>query len=219
MKGYAAQGFSEFVVALGYKGEIIKDFFINYHQHTRSLTVELGTGSVVPHESDRDDWTVHLLDTGPATLTGGRVKQLLEFIGDRTCMLTYGDGVSDVDFERLLAFHRSHGKAATVTAVRPPARFGNVIFDRDGVVSEFAEKPQVGEGWVNGGFFILEPSVRDYLPPEDTDWEREPLERLAADRQLVAYRHEGFWQSMDTLRDQRYLDQLWQSQQAGWRTW
>jgi glucose-1-phosphate cytidylyltransferase len=219
MHGCAARGLNEFVIALGYRGEVIKEYFLNYRLYSSALTIELRTGNVTLHHEPHDDWTVHLLDTGLTTQTGGRVKQIAEFIGDEPFLLTYGDGVCDIDVRRLIEFHRSHGKLATVTAVRPPARFGNLAIEGQ-VVSVFAEKPQAGEGWINGGFFILEPGVRDYIDSgPDVIWEREPMERLAAEGQLVAYRHEGFWQCMDTLRDVRLLESLWAEGQAPWKVW
>lgn len=218
MKRYAAFGFNEFIVALGYKGEVIKDFFVNYRHRVNSVTVQLATGQVTVHEGDGEDWTVHLLNTGLRTQTGGRVKRVAQFIGNEPFMLTYGDGVANLDFARLLAFHRSHGKLATVTAVRPPARFGGIAFNGD-LVAHFTEKPQIGEGWINGGFFVLEPAVADYIDHDDMIWEREPMERLAAEGQLAAYRHDGFWQCMDTLRDVRLLDSLWQEGTAPWKVW
>lgn len=218
MKIYSAHRFGEFVVALGYKGEEIKDYFVNYRHRSHSLTVRLPDGRVDVHGAGCEDWTVHLLDTGLATNTGGRIRQAAEFIGRKTFLLTYGDGVADVDVDRLLAFHRRHGRLVTVTAVRPPARFGGIVFDGNRV-ARFAEKPQVGEGWINGGFFVIEPGALDYIRDDGTLWEGEPMERLAADNQLVAYRHEGFWQCMDTLRDVRNLEALWQSGKAAWKTW
>lgn len=218
LKCYAAFGMKEFVVGLGYRGEMIKDYFINYRHSVRSLTVKLTTGEVTVHDGESEDWTVHLLDTGLNTQTGGRVKRIAEFIGDEAFMLTYGDGVANVDFNKLLAFHRSHGKLATVTAVRPPARFGGLLFEGS-MVKEFTEKPQIGEGWVNGGFFVLEPGVREYIEGDDTLFELDPLEGLARDGQLAAYRHEHFWQSMDTLRDVRLLESLWSSGRAEWKVW
>jgi glucose-1-phosphate cytidylyltransferase len=218
MKYYAAHGFKEFVVALGYKGEAIKEYFVNYHYRTRSLTVHLKDGTLTMHSGGGEDWTVHLLDTGLQTQTGGRVKKIGRFVGDETFMLTYGDGLSSVDPHRLLEFHRANGKLATVTAVRPPSRFGGIIFNGD-LVARFDEKPQIGEGWINGGFFVLEPKTLDYIEHEHTIFEREPLERLAEDGQLVAYRHEGFWQCMDTLRDVRLLESLWESNKAPWKIW
>jgi glucose-1-phosphate cytidylyltransferase len=217
MKSYAAYGFNEFVIALGYKSEIIKDYFVNFYHHVNSLSVRLASGKVVVHETEAENWTVHLLDTGIETQTGGRLKRAAQFIGPEPFMLTYGDGVCDVNLDCLVDFHRAHGKLATVTAVRPPARFGGLVFDGD-LVTRFEEKPQVGEGWINGGFFILEPQVVDYIDGDASTWEREPLERLAHAGQLAAYRHEGFWQCMDTLRDVRQLESLW-AVQAPWKVW
>ena len=218
MKILSACGFDEFVLALGYKGEAIKDYFINYHYRSRDLTVRLPRGSTEIHGKECENWTVHLLDTGPTTNTGGRLRQAAGFIGCETFMLTYGDGVADINIRGLLEFHRSHGKLVTVTAVRPPARFGGIVFDGD-LVSRFAEKPQVGEGWINGGFFVIEPGALEYIKDDGVLWEGEPMERLAADGQLVAYRHEGFWHCMDTLRDVRDLESLWQSGKAAWKVW
>jgi glucose-1-phosphate cytidylyltransferase len=218
MKLYGHYGFREFYVALGYKGEIIKHYFLNYARLNTSFTVHLGSGDVMRQQPCEEDWTVHLMDTGLHTITGGRVKRLAPQIGQETFMMTYGDGVCNVDLRRLLAFHRRHGKLATVTAVRPPARFGGLVFKGDQVV-QFTEKPQIGEGWINGGFFVLEPAVLEYIKGDETHWEREPLERLAADGQLVAYRHDDFWQCMDTLRDLRLLESLWASDKAPWKVW
>ena len=214
---YAAHGFNEFVVALGYKGEFIKDYFLNYHLRSRSLTVDLGSGRVNPHNGGGEDWLVHLLDTGPTTQTGGRVAQLGRFIGGETFMLTYGDGVSNIDIRALLDFHRSHGKLVTITAVRPPARFGQMIFDGQRV-TRFEEKPQIGEGWINGGFFVIEPAALEYIQGDQT-WEHQPLERLAADGQLMAYHHHGFWQCMDNIRDVQHLEKFWQEGNAPWKIW
>lgn len=218
MNIYASHGFREFVVALGYKGEMIKYFFLNYHRLRNDLTIELKDGRVEVHNAIREDWRVHLIDTGLNTLTGGRLKRLQSQLGGETFMMTYGDGVADIDIPAALAFHRKMGRLATVTAVRPPARFGGLQFDGD-LVSTFSEKPQTGEGWVNGGFFILEPGVFDYLDSDQTSFEREPLERLAAEGQLAIYRHPGFWQCMDTLRDVRYLNDLWAGGNPPWMLW
>lgn len=215
---YASFGFNEFVVALGYKGEVIKDYFLNFYALNNDLTVDLATGRTHIYDGSQPDWKVHLVDTGLRTQTGGRIKRLLQWIGQETFMLTYGDGVADVDLRQLVDFHRSHGRLATVTAVRPPARFGGLCFDGNRVV-RFVEKPQTGEGWINGGFFVLEPGVIDYIEGDDTVWEREPLERLAADGQLVAYKHVGFWQPMDTLREKQLLEALWESGKAPWKVW
>ena len=217
MKCYEKHGFNEFVVALGYKGEVIKDYFMHYRSRAHSLTVCLRSGEIELHgRDDCEDWKVHLVDTGTNAQTGARVRRAAQFAGEETFMLTYGDGVSNVDLTKLLAFHRSHGKLATMTAVRPPARFGGIRFDGD-AIAHFEEKPQLGEGWINGGFFVLEPEVRNYIEEGDASiFEREPLERLASEGQLMAYRHEGFWQCMDTLRDVQMLENLWQSGQAPW---
>jgi glucose-1-phosphate cytidylyltransferase len=206
------------VVALGYKGDYIKRYFSNYLEMSGNLTVSLRDGKLTRHKPESEDWVVHLVDTGYSTMTGGRVRRLAPLLHEGTFMLTYGDGVSDIDLGALLAFHRSHGKQATITAVRPPARFGSLNFDGD-LVTAFQEKPQMGEGWINGGFFVLEPSVLDRIDGDATMWEREPLERLARDRQLVAYRHEGFWQPMDTMREKQLLERLWSEGKAPWKTW
>jgi glucose-1-phosphate cytidylyltransferase len=218
MKGYAEHGFNEFVLALGYKGEMIKDYFLDYRHHVNSLTVCLRTGKTTLHDGPCEDWTVHLLNTGLHTMTGGRVLKLARFVGNETFMLTYGDGLSDLDSRDLLEFHRSHGRLVTVTAVRPPTRFGDLTLDGDSVVN-FAEKPQIGEGWISGGFFVVEPGVADYIEGDGTIWEREPLERLAKDGQVAAYRHEGFWRCADTLRDVRLLEEFWNSGAARWKVW
>jgi len=218
MRHYAHYGLKDFVIALGYKGEVIKKYMVDYASLNSNLTVKLRTGDVAIHGGYRPDWTVELIDTGVATLTGGRIKRLAPFIGNETFMLTWGDGVSDVDLKKLLEFHRSHGKLATLTAVRPPARFGHLVFDGESV-TQFSEKPQTMEGWINGAFFVLEPRVFDYIDGDDTQWEREPMERLAADGQLMAYRHTSFWQCMDTLRDKRLLEELWQRGNAPWKIW
>jgi len=218
MSIYAAQGFREFVVALGYKGEMIKDYFLGYHLRASSLTVELSSGRATVHGPHDDDWVVHLLDTGDKTNTGGRIKQVAQFIGDEPFMLTYGDGVADIDLKALNEFHQAHGKLATVTAVRPPARFGGIVFEGDRVHS-FAEKPQVGEGWVNGGFFVLQPGIADYIADDQILWEKEPMERLAEEGELFAYRHESFWHSMDTMRDVYDLERMWASGKPPWKVW
>jgi glucose-1-phosphate cytidylyltransferase len=218
MKGYASYGFKEFVLALGYKGEVIKQYFLNYYYQCNDFSISLSDGRVQVHKSNCEDWAVHLIDTGLHTQTGGRIKRLSQWIGNETFTMTYGDGVSNVNLRKLVEFHRSHGKLATVTAVRPPARFGGLSFDGD-LVNKFIEKPQLGEGWISGGFFILEPEVLDYIQGDETVFEREPLERLAEDKQLVAYRHDQFWQCMDTLRDMRMLEDMWHSGEAPWKLW
>ena len=218
MSIYAAFGFREFVVALGYRGEDIKSFFLNYYRLRNSFGIDLGTGAIEDYDGQREDFQVHLIDTGVHTQTGGRLKRLARWIAGETFMMTYGDGVARIDLQALLAFHRKHGKLATLTAVRPPARFGGLCFDGDRVV-RFDEKPQIGEGWINGGFFVLEPKALDYIDSDETLFEREPLERLAADGELMAFRLDGFWQCMDTLRDVRLLNQLYQSGNAPWAVW
>lgn len=218
MKHYAHHGCKEFFIALGYRGEIVKRFFLDYSSLSGSMTVDLSQGLVNNHENDCEDWLVHLKDTGNETNTGGRVKRLAPWLSDGTFMLTYGDGVSNIDLTQLLAFHRAHGRLATVTAVRPPARFGGLIFSGD-LVTEFTEKPQIGEGWINGGFMVFEPAVLDYLKDDDSSLEADALEKLAADKQLVAFRHEAFWQCMDTMREVRLLENLWRSNSAPWKTW
>jgi len=218
MKHYSHYGFKDFVIALGYKGYQIKRYFVDYCSLTSDLTVNLHSGSVEVHEGERTDWQVQLIDTGMGTQTGGRIKRLEPYVGNETFMLTWGDGVSDVDLDALLRFHRAHGKLATLTAARPPARFGHLQFDGD-QVAEFSEKPQTGEGWINGAFFVLEPGIFDYIDGDATHWEREPLERLAKDGQLMAYRHHSFWQCMDTLRDKSLLQELWDSGRPPWKVW
>ncbi|MCB1305588.1 MAG: glucose-1-phosphate cytidylyltransferase [Leptospiraceae bacterium] len=218
MKLYASAGFEEFVLALGYKGEVIKDFFINYHPRSSDVTVKLRTGEVDYHNTTAEDFTVRMIETGAETMTGGRLLRMKSYLGNGTFMLTYGDGVCDVDLNRLLAFHRAHGGLATMTAVRPPARFGTMRFDGDRVI-EFEEKPQTGEGWINGGFFVLEPGVFDYLSSDADILEKRPLENLARDGQLHAYRHEGFWKCMDTVRDRNVLEEIWADGNAPWKQW
>jgi glucose-1-phosphate cytidylyltransferase len=218
MQIYAAYGHTEFFIALGYKGEVIKQYFLTYYLYHHSFRIDLATGRVQVYNGTPENWTVHLIDTGLETQTGGRLKRLAPFLGRETFLMTYGDGVADVDLDALVAFHRRHGRLATVTAVRPPARFGGLTFDGDRVV-RFVEKPSLGEGWINGGFFVLEPGVLDYIAGDATPFEGEPLERLAADGELMAYRHQGFWQCMDTLRDVRLLESLWQSGEAPWKVW
>jgi len=217
MKIYAAGGFTDFVIALGYRGEMIKRYFAEYANVMSNLTIRLRRGSVEVHEAEREDWTIELVDTGFGTETGGRLLRLRRYLDD-TFMVTFGDGVANIDTRDLVRFHKSHGKLATVTAVRPPARFGHVELEGDRV-AVYSEKPQGAEGWINGGFFVLEPKVLDYIDDDHTVFTREPLERLADDGQLMAYRHESFWQCMDTLRDKLYLQSLWESGEAPWKVW
>jgi glucose-1-phosphate cytidylyltransferase len=218
MNIYAFHGFREFVVALGYKGELIKSYFLNYYRLNNDLTIDLKNGEFKVHDASREDWRIHLIDTGLTTLTGGRLKRLTELLNKETFMMTYGDGVANVDIPAVLAFHKKMGRCATITAVRPPARFGGLQFEGD-LVNKFFEKPQIGEGWVNGGFFVLEPRVLDYIDSDQTSFERESLEQLARDGQLAVYRHEGFWQCMDAVRDVHYLNELWEGGNPPWKNW
>jgi len=217
MNMYGSHGFREFMLALGYRGELIKQFFLHYHPLSADLTVSLGTGEVRSAPHARRDWIVQLVDTGLNTMTGGRLKRLQPYLSE-PFLATYGDGVSDVDIRAVVAFHRQHGRLATMTAVRPPARFGALRFQGAQIV-DFHEKRQTDEGWINGGFFVFEPGLFDYIEDDDTILEGAPLERLAADGQLMGYRHDGFWQCMDTVRDKLTLEEMWQSGRAPWRTW
>ena len=218
MKIYAAYGYKEFVIALGYKGDMIKDYFLNYHYRSRSLTVNLQSGKVITHNGEGEDWTVHLLDTGHETSTGGRVKRVAQFIGNEPFMLTYGDGVSNVNLHKLVDFHHQQGKLVTLTAVRPPARFGQMVIE-NGQVLQFREKLQIGEGWINGGFFVLQPEITRYIQGDNTAWEFESMEHLAAEGQIAAFQHEEFWQCMDTQRDVHLLERLWGEGNAKWKIW
>lgn len=215
MSIFAAQGHDEFVLALGYRQEVIKDYFLNFFARNNDLSVDLGTGRVDVHHRSRERWRVHLIDTGLHTQTGGRLRRLRPWLGEQTFLMTYGDGVGDVDLAGLLEAHRAGGRLVTVTAVRPGARFGALSVE-DGQVTAFSEKPQTREGWVNGGFFVIEPAALDVVGGDDTPWELEPLERLVAAGQVTAWPHEGFWQPMDTPRDRRLLEQLWASGRAPW---
>ena len=218
MKHYAAHGFDDFVIALGYKGEVIKRYFLDAYELAGTLKIDFAGGEVERSDVEHDAWRVYSVDTGKNTQTGGRVQRLKPWLEGATFMVTYGDGVCDVDLKAALEFHKQHGLLATVTAVRPPARFGALIMDGDRV-SAFSEKPQAGEGWINGGFLILEPGVFDYLQGDTDSLEADALEQVAADGQLAAYRHDGFWQCMDTLRDKHYLERLWAEGSAPWKTW
>jgi glucose-1-phosphate cytidylyltransferase len=218
MNIYAHHGFTEFILALGYKQEVIKEYFINYFAHQSDLTVDLEKGKTKIQERKTPDWKIHLVDTGMQTQTGGRLKRLKNWIGNDTFLMTYGDGVGNVDISALVNFHKKQKKAATLTAVRPPARFGSLVLDGAHVL-EFSEKNQSNEGWINGGFFVLEPEVIDLIPDDQTAWEKIPLEQLAKKKQLSAFLHSGFWQPMDTLRDQRFLESIWESKQAPWKIW
>ena len=214
MQTYAFFGHKDFHVALGYKAEVIKDYFLNYRSLNADFTVDLASGDVQSHQMSSVDWRVTLVNTGNASMTGGRVKRMQSFIGNESCMLTYGDGVADIDLDALLAFHRSHGKMVTVSAVRPAARFGELELDGARVAS-FQEKPQLHDGWINGGYFVIEPEFFDLIDGDETLLEREPLERASQAGELMAYCHDGFWQCMDTKRDHELLESLW-SKGAPW---
>jgi len=218
MKIYAAHGVTEFVICLGYKGYMIKEYFLNYRLHSSDVTVDIGRGEVTVHRNEAEPWRVTLIDTGESTNTGGRLKRVAEHVQDGPFCLTYGDGVADVDITALTAFHRRQGLKATLTAVLPPGRFGSVQLD-GAKVTEFREKPEGDCGWINGGFFVLEPEALAGIAGDASSWERETLHGLAEHGQLAAYQHHGFWQPMDTLRDKNYLEQLWVSGQAPWKAW
>jgi glucose-1-phosphate cytidylyltransferase len=221
MKMYSAAGIDDFVVCLGYKGYVIKEYFANYYLHTSNVTFDIANGSMDVHHSTAEPWRVTLVDTGDDTMTGGRLLRVLPYLqGERTFCFTYGDGVSDVDLRALIAFHEDRGVLATVTAVQPPGRFGALdVQDGSDRVVGFQEKPRGDRAWINGGFFVLSPRVGRYLVDDDTVWEQEPMRALAAEGELAAYRHTGFWQPMDTLRDRNTMQQLWESGRAPWRTW
>lgn len=218
MKVYSACGFNEFVICAGYKGYIIKEYFANYCLHMSNVTFDMSKGGFEVHERDVEPWRVTIMDTGEKTMTGGRLKRVSSHLGNETFCLTYGDGLSNVDLKSLIAFHKNHGLRATVTAVQPPGRYG-VLELADDRVTAFQEKPQGDGAWINGGFFVLEPSVLDLIEGDDTSWEQAPLARLAAMRQLAAFQHRGFWQPMDTLREKNMLENLWSSGKAPWKTW
>ena len=218
MNHYARYGYKDFVVALGYKGEVIKDYFLQYYARNNDFTIDLSNGSIKYINEHARDWRVTLVDTGPTSLTGGRVKRLQHIIGQEDFMLTYGDAVTDVDIDALVAHYRQARRLATVTAVHPTARFGEIQIDQEDYVRSFKEKPQLNQGWINGGYFVLSPRVFDYIEGDHTTFEAEPLERLAAEGQLTAYRHEGFWQCMDTARDRDLLNKMWDEGRAPWRS-
>jgi len=219
MKGFLQQGFNEFVICTGYKGFVIKEYFAHYFLHQSDVTFDFSApDKPVLHNNRSERWKVTLANTGEETMTGGRLKRVREYLGDEAFFMTYGDGVSDVDLKKLLSFHKESGKPATVTATRPLGRFGALELDKNGNVLHFTEKPE-GAGWINAGFFVLEPQVLDYIKSDQTLFEAEPLSRLAEEGKLGAYRHEGFWQPMDTLRDKNHLDSLWASGKAPWKTW
>lgn len=219
MKQYSHFGFNDFCIALGYKGDYIKRWFRDSFSVSGSVSINTRSGDLVRHSPDNaPDWNVDLVETGMKAGTGGRIKKLAPWLGDSTMMVTWGDGVADIDLGKLLAFHKSHGRLATLTAVRPPARYGHLQFEGDRITT-FTEKPQIGEGWINGAFFVLEPGVMDYIETEEEMFEQNPLSRLAEDGQLMAYRHESFWQCMDTMREKQILNDYWATGNAPWKLW
>jgi glucose-1-phosphate cytidylyltransferase len=218
MKIYSGYGIDDFVICLGYKGYVIKEYFANYFLHMSDVTIDMAHNKMEVHQKGAEPWKVTLVETGEATQTGGRLKRVAQYLGDEDFCFTYGDGVADVDINALVAYHRASKVKATLTAVQPPGRFGALVLD-DRFITSFQEKPKGDGGWINGGFFVLSPSVLNYIDDDTTVWEREPLEGLARDRQLAAYFHRGFWQPMDTLRDKNHLEQEWASGRAPWKTW
>lgn len=219
MKGYSHYGLNEFVILLGYKGYVIKEYFVNYFLHQSDVTIDLSTNQLEVHNNTSEPWKVTLLDTGKNSMTGGRILRAKSFVNNETFMLTYGDGVSDVNLDELLRFHKSHGKMVTATTVQPEGRYGSVDSNEEGRIQRFLEKPEGDGAWINGGFFVCEPEIFDYLEDDKTIFEREPLENLASDGELYAYRHTGFWKCMDTLRDKSQLNRLWETGQAKWKIW
>jgi len=218
MKTYSAHGISDFIICLGYKGYMVKEFFANYYLHQSDVTFNMQDNSMKVHQNTAEPWTVTLVDTGELTQTGGRLKRIAPYLNDEDFCFTYGDGVSDVDLSALIAFHKSQATLATVTAVQPPGRFGSLDMTGN-KISSFEEKPQGDGSWINAGYFVLVPKVLEYIEGDQTPWEAEPLQQLAKDGQLGAFRHEGFWQPMDTLRDKNHLEELWSSGAAPWKTW
>lgn len=218
MKAYSAHGIYEFVICLGYKGYLIKEYFANYFLHMSDVTFDIAANRMEVHERHAEPWRVTLVDTGDSTMTGGRLKRVGHYLGEEDFCFTYGDGLGNVDIGASVAFHREQGTLATVTAVQPPGRFGALDFDRNRI-TEFHEKPDGDRGWINGGFFVLSPHVLDYIEGDATSWEKEPIERLAREGQLSAYRHYGFWHPMDTLRDKLLLEGLWSEGKAPWKVW
>ena len=218
MKIYSAYGFNDFVICLGYKGYVIKEYFANYFLHMSDVTIDLKNNQIEVHNVKAEPWKVTLIDTGLNTMTGGRIKRIQPYVGDETFMLTYGDGVGNINIKELLEFHKKHGKYATLTAVQPSGRFGALDLDKN-EIKAFKEKPKGDGAWINGGFFVLEPQIFEYIEGDETIWEREPLENLARDGQLMAYKHTGFWHPMDTLRDKRKLETLWETGSAPWKIW
>jgi glucose-1-phosphate cytidylyltransferase len=220
MKIYSHYGLCDFIICCGYKGHIIKEYFANYFIHKADVTFDLKNNEMEVHQNNIEPWKVTLIDTGKATMTGGRIKRIQDYIGDETFCVTYGDGVTDLDIKKMIQFHKNNDNYATLTAVQPPGRYGTFkLGEKSTKITSFREKPNGGNAWINGGFFILEPDIFGYIEGDDTVWEKEPLEQLAKDEQLAAYRHEGFWQSMDTLRDKNLLQDLWEMDDCPWQIW
>lgn len=218
MKIYSHYGINDFVICLGYKGYIVKEYFANYFLHMSNVTFDMAQNHMEVHERHAEPWRVTLVDTGQDTLTGGRLKRVRDYVGDETFCFTYGDGVADIDIGETLSFHRNHGKKATITAIQPPGRYGALDLDGN-TVRGFQEKPAGDGAWINGGFFVLEPSVFDYIQGDQISWESQPIQQLAEERQLISYPHAGFWQAMDTLRDKNHLEDIWNSGKAPWKVW
>ena len=219
MKIYSHFGFNDFIICLGYKGYVIKEYFANYFLHKSDIEIDIQNNQIKYLNTATESWKISLIDTGQNTMTGGRIKRVEKYLDNKTFMLTYGDGLADVNITNLLKFHQEHQKSATVTAVQPAGRFGSLSIGDEDNISSFLEKPPGDNSWINGGFFVLEPEVIDYIGGDETIWEKEPLERISYNRQLVAYKHRGFWHPMDTLRDKNYLNQLWKNNMTPWKVW
>lgn len=218
MKIYSYYGLNDFIICLGYKGYVIKEYFANYFLHMSDVTFDMAKNDMSVHQNNTDPWKVTLVDTGEGTMTGGRIKRIRKYITEDTFCLTYGDGLSNIHIGKLIEFHRDHGKSATISAVRPPGRFGTLLLNQDQVIA-FQEKPQGDGNWINGGFFVLSTNVFDFIQSDETMWEHEPLETIAQQGHLAAYRHQGFWQPMDTLRDRTKLEEMWEKKEAPWKVW
>lgn len=219
MKTYSAHNLHEFIICCGYKGYVIKEYFANYFLHRSDVTFDMQNNQMEVHEKYAEPWRVTLVDTGESSMTGGRLKRVKNYVGQETFCFTYGDGVSDVDITKLINYHQQQGVIATITAVQPPGRYGALNVDTQGLVTSFQEKPQGDGNWINGGYFVLEPGIFDFIPDDQTSWETEPLRELVGKQQLAAFHHAGFWHPMDTLRDKKYLESLWNSGQAPWKVW
>lgn len=219
MKIYSAHGFNDFVICLGYKGYVIKEYFANYFLHKSDVTIDLSNNSVHVHDSQAEPWKITLVDTGVNSMTGGRIKRIKQHVNNEPFFLTYGDGVSDINVKALLDFHKKHKKICTVTSVQPSGRFGALTLSEDNQVHSFLEKPKGDGSWINGGFFVCEPTVFDYIKGDDTVWEKEPMEQIAHEGQMFAYKHNGFWRPMDTLKDKNDLNDMWETSQALWKIW